>query len=224
MFASELAPVDMDKEPATEDIHAFIASGSAVPLERLALFPNGHVFDEARVRIGPRDPTCADRLDLANPDMLTELAELAMEEIGANHAAGGEFPLLMVPKRMQNATNGSLRVDAERLRVRTNPAFLHPSDLGALGLAPGDLAELRSRHGAIEVVVDADSDLRQGVVAIAHGFGLYPDEKQDPRRHGANVNRLTALDDDFDRYSGIPRMGAIPVALRPLRRDTALAS
>ena len=223
MFASELAPVDMANEPSTEDIHAFIASGSAVPLDRLALYPNGHVFDEARVHIGPRDPACADRLDLANPDMLAELAELALEDVSANQAASGEFPLLMVPKRMQNATNGSLRVDAERLRIRTNPAFLHPDDLGELGLAPGDLAELRSRHGSIEVVVDADADLRRGVVAIAHGFGLHPDEKQDPRRHGANVNRLTALDDGFDRYSGIPRMGAIPVSLKPLRRDAALA-
>jgi anaerobic selenocysteine-containing dehydrogenase len=223
MFASELVPVDMVHEPSTEDIHAFIASGSAVPLDRLALYPNGHVFDEARVHIGPRDPACADRLDLANSDMLAELAELALEDVSASQAASEEFPLLMVPKRMQNATNGSLRIDAERLCIRTNPAFLHPADLGELGLAAGDLAELRSRHGSIEVVVDADADLRRGVVAIAHGFGLHPDERQDPRRHGANVNRLTALDDGFDRYSGIPRMGAIPVSLTPLRRGAALA-
>jgi anaerobic selenocysteine-containing dehydrogenase len=144
------------------------------------------------------------------------LAALAREGTVPGGGTSGEFPLLMVPRRMQNATNGTQRVDAERLRIRTNPAFLHPGDLEALGLAPGDIAELRSRHGAVEVVVDADADLRPGVLAIAHGFGLHPDEKPDPRRHGANVNRLTVLDEDFDRYSGLPRMGAIPVSLRPL--------
>ncbi len=216
MFATELSPLDMASEPSTEDIHAYIASGSAVPLVRIARHPHGHVFDEARVHVGPRDPACADRLDLANPDMMAQLDDLARAEVTIGRGASEEFPLLMVPRRMQNATNGTLRVDSEQLRIQTNPAFLHPSELDAIGLAPGDLAELRSRHGQIEVVVDGDPDLRRGVLAIAHGFGLHPDEKPDPRRHGANVNRLTALDDDFDRYSGLPRMGAIPVSLKPL--------
>ena len=216
MFASELSPMDMVDEPSTEDIHAFIASGSAVPLERLAQYPDGHVFDDARVHIGPRDPACAERLDLANPDMIAELAELAGEDVAAHRGTNLEFPLLLVPKRMQNATNGSLRAEAERLKIQTNPAFLHPSDISAFRLAAGGLAQLRSRHGSIEVTVEADADLRPGVVAIAHGFGRHPDATPDPRRYGSNVNRLTSLDADFDRYSGIPRMGAIPVSLTPV--------
>ena len=219
MFASELSPVDMNNEPSTEDIHAFIAAGSAIPLERLAQYPDGHVFDEARVRVGPRDPACTDRLDLAEPDMIAELAELAGENAAANRGTNVEYPLLLVPKRMQNATNGSYRADAERLNVTTNPAFLHPSDLSAFRLVPGALARLSSRHGSIEVVVEADRDLRPGVVAIAHGFGRHPDATPDTRSFGTNVNRLTALDDDFDRYSGIPRMGAIPVSLTAVSEE-----
>jgi anaerobic selenocysteine-containing dehydrogenase len=103
------------------------------------------------------------------------------------------------------------------LKVTTNPAFLHPDDLAAHGLSPGDLAELRSRHGMIEVVVEADADLRPGVLAIAHGFGRAPGQAGDTRRHGSNVNRLTSLTDDFDRFSGMPRMGAIPVSLTPVK-------
>ncbi len=213
MFASELSPIDMINEPSTEDIHAFIAAGSAIPLEHLAQYPDGHVFDEARVQIAPRDPACTDRLDLANADMIAEMADLAVENASEHRGTNAEFPLLLVPKRMQNATNGSFRAEAERLKVQTNPAFLHPSDLAAFRLVPGALTQLRSRYGSIEVVVEADCDLRPGVVAIAHGFGRHPGEATDTRRHGSNVNRLTALDDDFDRYSGIPRMGAIPVSL-----------
>ena len=216
MFASELSPMDMANEPSTEDIHAFIASGSAIPLERLAQYPDGHVFDEARVHVAPREPGCTDRLDLANADMVAELAEVTGEDTTASHGANVEFPLLLVPKRMQNATNGSFRAEAERLKVRTNPAFLHPSDISAFRLTAGGLAQMRSRHGSIEVTIEADADLRPGVVAIAHGFGRHPDEAPDTRRYGSNVNRLTSLDEEFDRYSGIPRMGAIPVALTPV--------
>jgi len=47
-----------------------------------------------------------------------------------------------------------------------------------------------------------------------HGFGRNSGEASDPRRHGANVNRLTAVDSDFDRRTGMPRLGAIPVSVR----------
>lgn len=217
MFAAHGSPLDMAREPSTEDIYGLIAEGSAIPIDRIRQYPAGHVFEEARVLIAPRDPDCADRLDLASPDMIADLAEVASEDIAARRGSFDEFPLLMIPRRMQNATNGTMRLDADRLGVRTNPAYLHPCELAGRGLVPGDLARICSRHGMIEAVVEADADLRPGVLAIAHGFGHSPEDHADPRRHGANVNRLTALDDDFDRYSGMPRMGAISVSLTPVR-------
>lgn len=216
MFVAEGKPLDMANEPTTEDIHAMIAEGSAVPLERIRQYPNGHVFDEARVHVRARDPACTDRLDLGNEDMMSDLAAMASEDIVARRGTNDEYPLLLIPRRMQNVTNGTFRLEPGRLKVLTNPAFLHPEELRSRGMAPGDLAEVRSRHGAIEVVVAADPDLRRGVLAIAHGFGRAPGESADTRRHGANVNRLTRLDDDYDRYSGMPRMGAIPVSLTPV--------
>jgi anaerobic selenocysteine-containing dehydrogenase len=213
MFAAELQPLDMTHEPATEDIHALIAAGSAVSLERIKQYPNGHVFDDARVYVGARDPACTDRLDLANEVMMGDLAVMAAEDILLRRGTSAEYPLLLIPRRIQNVTNGTTRLEPRRLKVLTNPAFLHPDELRMRGMTPGDLAEVRSRHGMIEVVVEADPDLRRGVLAIAHGFGRAPNESTDTRRHGANVNRLTRLDDDYDRFSGMPRMGAIPVSL-----------
>jgi anaerobic selenocysteine-containing dehydrogenase len=218
MFATRGRLLDMVREPTTEDIYAAIADGSAVPLERIRQYPDGHVFEDARVRVGPRDPACTDRLDLANPDMLADLARMAADDVAARRGTDDQYPLLLIPRRIQNVTNGTLRLEPERLKVMTNPAWVHPEELAKRGLEPGDLAEVRSRHGRIEVVVAADPDLRSGVLAIAHGFGRAPGEPQDTRRHGSNVNRLTRLDDDFDRYSGMPRMGAIPVSLTPVGR------
>lgn len=216
MFAAEGKALDMVNEPTTEDIYALIAEGSAVPLERLKEYPNGHVFDDARVYVGARDPACTDRLDLGNEVMVGDLAAMAAEDVLARRGTNADYPLLLIPRRIQNVTNGSVRLEPRRLKVLTNPAFLHPDELRTRGLAPGDLAEVRSRHGVIEVIVEADPDLRRGVLAIAHGFGRAPGEAGDTRHHGANVNRLTRLDDNYDRFSGMPRMGAIPVSLLPV--------
>jgi anaerobic selenocysteine-containing dehydrogenase len=216
MFVAEGKPVNMMKEPATEDIHAWIADGSAIPLDRIKQYPNGAVFEDARVHVAPRDPACTDRLNLANGGMLAEMAEMAAEDVAARRGTNAEFPLLLIPRRIQNVTNGTMRLEPEKLKTLTNPAYLHPDELAARGMKAGDLAEIRSRHGSIEVIVEADSDLRAGVLAIAHGFGHKPGQPGDARRFGANVNRLTSLDDDYDRFSGIPRMGAIPVSLTPI--------
>ncbi len=217
LFATDGRPLDMVREPATEDIYACIADGSAVPIERIRQYPNGNIFEDARTRIGAREPGCTARLDIGNAEMMRDLDEMAAEDVVMRRGTSADYPLLLIPKRMQNVTNGTLRLEAERLKVTTNPAFLHPDDLAAHGLAPGDLAELRSRHGMIEVVVEADPDLRRGVLGIAHGFGRAPGQAGDTRRHGSNVNRLTSLTDDADRYSGMPRMGAIPVSLTAVK-------
>ena len=216
MFAASLNPLDMANEPTTEDIFALMAAGSAVPLEEIAKHPDGHVFEQARVRVAPRDPACTARLELADGQMLADLAALAAEDIAARRGTSAAYPFLLIPKRMQNTTNGSFRPDPGRLHIATNPAFLHPADLAEQGLEPDALVRIRSRHGTIEVVVAADADLRRGVVAISHGFGRHPAQPADARRYGANVNRLFVLDEDVDRYSGMPRMGALPVALEPL--------
>ena len=48
---------------------------------------------------------------------------------------------------------------------------MHPDDAQRLGLAAGDVAEVRNDHGAIRAEVSLDANLRPGVVAMTHGFG-----------------------------------------------------
>jgi len=79
--------------------------------------------------------------------------------------------------------------------------------------------EISSRHGAIVGFVEPDSDLRPGVVAMTHGFGAKHGVPYDPRRDGANVNQLLSWEDDYDLYHGMPRMGAVPIAVRAVTTD-----
>jgi anaerobic selenocysteine-containing dehydrogenase len=92
---------------------------------------------------------------------------------------------------------------------------MHPDDLARLGIAAGDPVEIRSEYDVVTSIAEADADLRPGMVSMTHNFGGNPGEDEDPRIDGANTNRLLRTDVEYDRYTGIPRMGALPVAVVP---------
>jgi anaerobic selenocysteine-containing dehydrogenase len=133
-------------------------------------------------------------------------------------ASQGGFRL--ITRRMPHVFNSHGRPVERLMRARSyNPAYMNPEDLEKLGLASGDLVEIRSRHGKLVGVVERDPDVRSGVVSMAHGFGESPDVDADPREVGANTNRLASLD-EADRYSAIPRMSAIPIEIRRVEAAT----
>jgi anaerobic selenocysteine-containing dehydrogenase len=199
----------------------------------------GHAPATAHAVVAPADPTNGDRLELGNADMLRELAAIRAERIaadplvalvgaasidageastGANASAARPFQL--ISRRLPNVYNSSGR-DIEALQKgRTwNPAFLHPDDLALLGLAEGDLVEITSDHAAILGVAESAPELRRGIVSMAHCYGEGPDAegRETPERVrslGSSTGRLVDNERDFDPYTGIPRMSAIPVSLR----------
>ena len=123
-------------------------------------------------------------------------------------------PFLLVPRRENRVINSTGRNIPGLMRGRTyNPAFMHPADLAELDLTPGDTVEIRSAYDVVVGIVEADDDLRRGVLSMSHGFGGNPGEAEDPRVDGANTNRLLRTDVDYDPITGMPRMGALPVSV-----------
>jgi anaerobic selenocysteine-containing dehydrogenase len=218
----EVVPLDMEHEPTTDDIYEMMCRGSHVPLDEVKRHPHGHVFEELlEQKVGPSDPDCEDRLDVGNAAMLAELGEIRERAIAAD--ADNDRPFLFVPRRENRVINSTGRTLPGLMRGRSyNPAFMHPDDLARLGVAAGDLVEIRSEYDAITGVAEADADLRLGVVSMSHGFGGIPGEDEDPRVDGANTNRLLRTDVEYDRYTGIPRMGALPVAVVPVPAAAAV--
>jgi anaerobic selenocysteine-containing dehydrogenase len=210
----QVVPLDMEHEPSTDDLYEIMCRGSHVSLDEVKRHPHGHVFEELLdQRVGPSDPDCEDRLDVGNADILRELGEI----FGLAHiAVDTERPFLFVPRRENRVINTTGRTLPGLMRGRHyNPAFMHPDDLARLDIAPGALVEIRSEYDAITGVAEADADLRTGVVSMSHNFGGIPGDDEDPRIDGANTNRLVRTDVEYDRYTGIPRMGALPVAVVP---------
>ena len=94
---------------------------------------------------------------------------------------------------------------------------MHPAELARNGLEAGDVIEIHSDHASIYGIVEPDESVREGLVSMSHSFGDVPDRDGDVREIGSNTGRLTAVDRDYDRFSGLARMSNIPVRIERAR-------
>lgn len=203
---------DYASKPTTAELCEILTRGSRVPLEEVKRHPGGAVFRDHDVRVEPKDEGWEGRLDVGNADMMAELAEVAVETRREMSEDG--FPYRLISRRLMTAYNSSGR-DLPRLRRKHayNPAFMNPADLEQLGLAAGDLVEIASDHSAIFGIVEPDAAVREGLVSMSHAFGDAPEHDGEIREIGSNTGRLTPVDRDYDRYTGLPRMSNIPVRI-----------
>ncbi len=211
-------PVPMDRLPSGDEVLDGLTHGARVPLDEVRRYPHGHVFDDIDVRVAPADDDASDRLDVGNADMMRELGEIRRGE--ATRPRDADYPFSLISRRLPNVYN-STGQDFARLNARKpwNPAFLHPEDLEALGLAKGDLVEIHSARATILGVAEPAPEVRRGVVSMAHCFGDAPRDETGAsvREIGSNTGRLVDNEDVFDPHTGIPRMSAIPVRITRAR-------
>jgi anaerobic selenocysteine-containing dehydrogenase len=164
--------LDMRGEPpSVEQLLDIGARGSRKPLDDVKRYPGGHLFEDLEVIVAPADADNTARLELADPLMMAELAQVLDEGLRKG-TESAEFPLTLICRRANNFMNSmgqglpSLsRGDAH------NPIHAHPADMAARGLAEGQIARLRSAHGFVSGAVRADETLRPGTLSLTHGFG-----------------------------------------------------
>jgi anaerobic selenocysteine-containing dehydrogenase len=208
-----VTPVDMVNKPSSEELLAGLTEGSRVPLDEVKKHPHGAVFDDESIVVLPRDADCDVRLELGDATMMEDLEGVRAEDYAPAHS-DEEFSFRLIPRRADRFFNSSGRLTPRHTRRRAfNPAFMHPGDLERLDLVDGDVITIRSAHSSIQGVVQAEEGLRPGLISMTHAFGGLPDENDSVLEQGGNTGRLISVDVDYDPISGIPRMGAIPVAV-----------
>jgi anaerobic selenocysteine-containing dehydrogenase len=192
--------LDSEIAPTSEALIGMMLRNSSVPFDEIRQAVGGRIFDVAPMRVMAGSSEA--RFNVAPPDIRREIAELAEAENGAPAASGFRFSV----RRMREVQNTQYHgLPTIRKRVPRNPAWMHPEDLAELGIADGDIVEIRSAHGAIETPVTADPTMRRGVVAMAHGWG---------GDAGANVNRLTDRRVGRDPINAMPVLTGFPVGIR----------
>jgi anaerobic selenocysteine-containing dehydrogenase len=206
--------LDMETEPTTEEILELMCSDARISWDDLRRQLHGHLFEELRVKVGPRDPACDEHLEVGAEEMMRQLeANLARGDLRED-SVSPEYPYVFIGRRAKHVVNGTGQDIDKLVRLhRYNPAFMHPSDMSELDLTEGQIIEIASAHGVIEGVVEADAGLRRGVVSMTHAFGRHPADPKDVRGYGANTNELMSLSAEFDPITGMPRMGAVPVRI-----------
>ena len=70
-----------------------------------------------------------------------------------------------------------------------------------------------AREGADVGIAEAAPELRRGVLSMSHAFGDAPERDGEFREIGSTTGRLVDGEREFDRFTGIPRMSAIPVSV-----------
>jgi anaerobic selenocysteine-containing dehydrogenase len=206
---------DMQHKPTTDDLFEVLCDGGRVPLTRVKERPEGRVFDDETVIVAAAEPGSDARLQVGDALMCAELEAIATAAPG--HERLQAYPFRLISRRTHGVMNSTGRNNARQMRGQgTNPAYMHPLDLRSLGLAPGDEVRIRSQYGEIPAIVAAEDAVKRGVISMSHCFGTDPDRPGDVRTLGSNTGLLSSVEHDYDRFSGIPRMSAIPVRVETL--------
>ncbi len=181
-------PVDIDRKPSIDELMEIEAADSRIALERVRQYPSGHIFEDARVRVAPRDPATAGHFDLAPRLFLDDLRQVVEEPIvaGGGYREGERFTHRLISRRMREVFNSTgVHLAALNSKGPGNPAYMNPDDMRDTAIKSGDLVEIESANGTIVGVARPESCLRRGVISMAHSWGDLP-EGGDANLHPGN--------------------------------------
>lgn len=212
-------PLDMENPPSTDELLDLVLHGAPHKLDTLKEHPHGcHAHIEQQTVL-QADTDADGKFEPMPADVAEELRRFLADggAPGEWTRDGRSFTHLLSSRRMRDLFNSNGRfVNSVRKRTPYNPAFMHPDELAALGVAPGAKVEIESAHGRVTAIVDADPELRPGVVSLAHGWGDPPGSNADVAESGTPVNRLIDTDRNYEAVNSMPHMSAIPVNISPL--------
>jgi anaerobic selenocysteine-containing dehydrogenase len=209
--------------PTTDEFLDAQFSRGRVSLEEIRKYPSGHVFGELTTTAGGVIPNMIGHPDkkmaAGHPEVLAELLEVRAESmpVAGGYASDDEFEFRLITYRTKEVycTQGQ-NLPSLRAKRAYNPLLMNPAVIERLGLSENEIVSVESGAGRVEAVLEASSDLRPDVVALAFGWGN-PADSGGPREKGTNVQRLIPDDVGYDAVTGLAMQSAIPVNVYGLR-------
>ncbi len=163
-----------------------------------------HEFDDMWSLLKTADK----KVHLEIPEMLTELQQLASEDL-TNH----DFPfVLMAGERRSYNANQIYRDVAWRKTDPKGTMRMHPEDAEELGLTNGAEVMCQSSVGSINAVVEIDKSIRRKMVTLPNGYGL---RFKDSDPIGPQLNMLTASN-NCEPFTKTPYHKYVPVRIMKL--------
>ncbi|BFM17618.1 molybdopterin oxidoreductase family protein [Maricurvus nonylphenolicus] len=190
------------------------------------LIDNPHGID-----LGPLQPCLEERIKTADgkiqlaPEFylndLPRLEQYARDD----QQRRNQFPYDMIGRRLARSHN-TWTQNSHRLVKGKNPVTLqlHSQDAEALGLSSGQMARVTSATGEIDIEVDVNDNILQGVVSIPQGWGHNHRNTQmhvAATQPGISINSLTDTQ-RVDPLTGNAAFNGTPVAIEAIK--TAIAN
>ncbi|MCR9096249.1 MAG: molybdopterin-dependent oxidoreductase [bacterium] len=150
------------------------------------------------------------------PPLLEAILDRA-EPIFASLVDEDAATLKLITRRTNTMLNSgfqNVKALREMQGAATNPLYMHPRDALERGLRDGQFVVVRNEHGEVRTELTLDEKLREGVVAMTHGFGNQrtsgmPVAQSMP---GVNVNVLSPVGPgSFDPLGGMSWLTGIQV-------------
>lgn len=205
-------PLPMDTCPSKQTFLDLMTAGCLVAPSQVRQDSVGGaavLYNDLHPVVTAADPDQVHRFDLTAGAMPDELTRYGRDQ---RRFEGYDFRLI---SRRSKTRFNSIGHPLAKLRAKTttNPAYINPDDLAALGIADGAIIEITSPHASIHGVVKASDKVRRGIVSMAHAYGDSEAGKHNVREMGGSTNRLTSDEVDFDPITGQALQSAIPVRI-----------
>ena len=206
---------DMTVRPTTDEIIDRCYAGSRMPLDEVRA-NRRQVHMDLRLVVQPAEDGAIARFTPAPEDLMAELAEVLAEP--SSMFAGSDvsgYPFRLVSRRLKHVLNSTgTELPGLARRGTTNPAYMNPHDLTALGLTTGDIIEISSPRAVLHGVVEGADDVKRGVISMAHSWGGRSLTDEKVRDIGSPTSRLVSVDVGHDPVTGMVVSSAIPVAVK----------
>jgi anaerobic selenocysteine-containing dehydrogenase len=200
-----------DRKPSKFELLQAITKGSRADLSFLRDNPGGHIFEDMAVEVQPASATATGRFKLFPVGVSEEfqaLKESTEDEESFTHQLIG-----FRSKYVLNSFGRSLPAIVAKSGT-TNPAHIHPDDLVTLNISDDSEVVISSRHGSIPAIVKANNQIKPGVIAMHHCWGVAPGQQAPVREVGSNTNLLVSGDEQLQKFTGMTRSSTIPINIR----------
>lgn len=204
-------------DKAVADLALGDALFDAVVGSRSGTAVTSHAYDEVWTLVAHPDR----RIRLAIPQLLAWLDRL--DATATAKPTDYPFVLAAGQRRMFNA-NQIFRDPAWRRDDPDGALLINARDLAALGADDGEWIAVRSPAGRVIVRCRADDSMRDGQLALPHGYGqAYPADDGERLVNGPRVNALTDSG-NCDPIAGTPYHKHVAVRLERLSAAEAAAA
>lgn len=148
---------------------------------------------------------------------LIERCEEIFKELESESRDSLKLVTLRTP-HIQNSWFSNLPVFRRGKRV-TNPLYMCEQDAALRGLCTGDAVKVSTAHGSVDTQVCISDEVRQGTVAMSHGFGHQHSFglRLASTLPGANYNALLPTGmGSYEPLSHMSWMSGVPVSVEKL--------